>query len=118
MAFPLFPALEVRSLVVRSKGPAAVRVIPTRAEQVALGPTVPPVREIVFPPSGALNVPPQLLVAMAGSVKATPLGKLSVKPRLFAAIPLLFWISKVSSAQLPIPTVSDDILREKEGGCV
>ena len=118
MAFPLFPALEVRSLVVRSKEPATVRVIPTRAKQVVLGAAVSQAREIVFPPPSALNVPPQLLIAMAGSVRATPLGRFSVKSRLFAAIPLLFWISKMSSAQLPMPTVSDDILGEKEGGCV
>jgi hypothetical protein len=38
-----------------------------------------------------------------------------LNPKSFIAAPLLFWISKASSAQLPIPTASGDKLIEKLG---
>lgn len=115
LAFPLFPASEVRSPETMLNGPSAKRVTPTLAEQLALAPTDPPVKVIVFPPSVALKVPPQSLRGLAGSLRATPAGRFKMNPRLLTAVPLLFWTSKVSSAQLPIPTASGDKLIEKLG---
>ena len=115
LAFPLFPASEVRSPEIMLNGPSARRVNPTLAEQLALEPKEPPVRVIVFPPSVASKVPPQSLMGLAGSLRTTPAGRFRVKLRSFISAPLLFWTSKVSSAQLPIPTVSGDRLIEKLG---
>ncbi len=115
LAFPLLPALEVRSPEIMLNGPSAKRVTPTLAEQLALAPNEPPVKVIVFPPSVASKVPPQSLMGLAGLLKTTPAGRFRLNLRSFIAVPLLFWISNVSSLQLPIPTVSGDKLIEKLG---
>lgn len=115
LAFPLFPASEFKSPEIILNGPSAKRVTPTLAEQLALAPNEPPVKVIVFPPSVASKVPPQSLMGLAELLKTTPAGRFRLNLRSFIAVSLLFWISKVSSAQLPIPTVSGDKLIEKLG---
>ena len=56
---------------------------------------------IVLPPSGALRVPEQKVVAFAGEAMVTPAGRLSVKSKLLA--PLEVRLVTVNSSVLTLP---------------
>src|SRR6056297_589910 len=67
---------------------------------------LPPAREMLAPPSGALSVPRQSDSADAGSAIVTPAGRLSVNARSDTGEGEKFSISKRSVVVLPGPIVA------------
>ena len=117
VAGPLFPRLELRSPVVRTKGPGPDIVRETSTRQIVPAATCPPEREIEVPPSTALRVPPQSETGLAGAARVTPLGNWRVKVSpVEGALLALLSIVKESAVQLPAPISAGERLIPNAGG--